>query len=139
MAAAGMTAPRPAVMVNPILALLSAPLGVLAPDLVPLRIWLDRVAFLIPGSAATRWLLLTDIVCLVAMGRATGRPRVGVPVALLVGFVALNLASMAVTDFYLGLALFHAAVGVAAAISLRRARWMGMTLVALAVMLGILT
>ena len=133
-----MTAPRPTVMVNPILALLSAPLAV-APDLVPLRIWLDRVAFLIPGSAATRWLLLTDIVCLVAMGCATRRPSVGIPVALAVGFVALNLAGMAVTDFYLGLALFHGAVGVAAAVSLGRARWMGIAQVVLAVMLGILT
>ena len=122
MAAAGMTAPRPAVIVNPILALLSVPLAALAPDLVPPRIWLDRAAFLIPGSAATRWLLLTDIVCLVAMGCATRRPRVGVPVALVVGFVALNVAGMAITDFYLGLALFHVAVGVAAAVSLRRAR-----------------
>jgi hypothetical protein len=115
------------------------PLTALASDLVPLRIWLDRLAFLIPGSVATRWLLLTDIVCLVAMGRATRRPRVGIPVTLVVGFVALNLASMAVTDFYLGLALFHLTVGVAAAVSLHRARWMGMSLVALAVMLGILT
>ena len=119
--------------------LVLAPLAVLAPDLVPPRIWLDRVDFLIPGSAATRWLLLTDIVCLVAMGCATRRPSVGVPVALAVGFVALNLAGMAVTDFYLGLALFHGAVGVAAAVSLRRARWMGMALVVLAVMIGILT
>ncbi len=116
-----------------------ASLAALAPDLVPPRIWLDRLVFLIPGSAATRWLLLTDIVCLVAMGRATGRPRVGVTVALVAGFVALNLAGMAVTDFYLGLALFHVAVGAAAAVSLRRARWLGVALVVLAVALGILT
>jgi hypothetical protein len=114
-------------------------LGALGPDLVPPRIWLNRLGFLIPSGAATRWLLLTDIVCLVALGRATGRPRVGIPVALGVGFVALNLVSMAVTDFYLGLALFHLAVGVVATVGLRQARWLGMALVILVVTLGILT
>jgi len=111
----------------------------LGPDLVPPRIWLHRLGFMIPSSAATRWLLLTDIACLVILGRATGWPRVGVPVVLGVGFVALNLVSMAVTDFYLGLALFHLAVAVAAVVGLRSARWLGMAQVALAVTLGIVT
>lgn len=109
------------------------------PDLVPARVWVDRLALLVPGSTATRWLLLGDLVCLVALGRAAGWPLVGIPVALGVGFVALNLMGMAVTDFYLGLALFHLAVGATAAVVVRGARWVGVALVVLALLLGVLT
>jgi hypothetical protein len=115
------------------------PLVALASDLVPPRLWLDRLALLIPGSAATRWLLLVDAACLVAMGGATRWPFLGIPAALGSGFVALNLMGMAVTDFYLGLAVFHLAVGVTAAAVLQRARWAGAGLVVLALALGILT
>ena len=116
-----------------------APLTALASDLVPLRIWLDRLAFLIPGSAATRWLLLADAACLVAVGRAWCRPLVGVPAALVLGFVTLNLLGMAVTDFYLGLALFHLTVALTALVGLRGARWAGLALLILAVLFGSLT
>jgi len=115
------------------------PLAALAPDLVPPRVWLDRLALLVPGGKATRWLLLADLVCLVVLGRAAPWPLVGVPIAVGVGFVALNLVGMAVTDFYLGLALFHLAVGVTTAAVFRRARWVGVTLVALALALGVVT
>src|SRR6516165_9993782 len=75
-------------------------------DLVPQRMWLDRLALMIPGPAATRWLLLADAACLVALGAGMRLPVVAVPAALAVGFVVLNALGMALTDFYLGLSLF---------------------------------
>lgn len=92
---------------------------------------------LLPAPTATRWLLLGDLVCLVALGAAVRRPLVGVPVALVAGFVALNLLSMAVTDFYLGLALFHPVVGVTVAAVPGRTRWTGLALLAGAALLGV--
>lgn len=114
-------------------------LAALAPDLVPARVWLDRLDLLVPGPAATRWLLIPDLACLVALGAAARWPPAGIAVALGVGFAALNLVGMAVNDFYVGLALFHLAVGAAAALGLRRRRWAGLALVALALVLGIVT
>lgn len=114
-------------------------LGALTPDLVPPRLWLERLAFLAPGTTATRWLLVADLVCLVVLGSAARRPLVGISVALALGFLALNVAAMAVTDFYLGLALFHLGVGVTAAALLRRARWVGLALVVTVLVLGALT
>jgi hypothetical protein len=70
---------------------------------------------------------------------ATGRPLIMIPLALATGFVALNVLSMVVTDFYLGLFLFHLAVGLAAAVLLHRARWLGALLLALTLALGVLT
>ena len=117
---------------------LLAPLAALTPDLVPPRVWLVRLAFLGPGTTATRWLLIGDLVCLVAVGATARRPLIDLLVALGAGFAAL-LVSMAVTDFYLGLALFHLAVGVTTAAIHRRTRWAGLTLVVLALLLGVLT
>ena len=118
---------------------LLAPLAALTPDLVPPRVWLVRLAFLGPGTTATRWPLIGDLICLVAVGATARRPHIGLLVALGAGFAALNLVSMAVTDFYLGLALFHLAVGVTTAAVHRRTRWAGLTLVVLALLLGVLT
>src|SRR5215831_15080959 len=59
-------------------------------DLVPQRMWLDRLALMIPGPAATRWLLLADAACLVALGAGMRLPVVAVPAALAAGFVVLN-------------------------------------------------
>jgi hypothetical protein len=103
------------------------------------RAWLDRLAILVPAPAATRWLLIADVACLVALGLATGRPGLGVPLMLGAGFVALNGLGMAVTDFYLGLALFHLAVGIAVVLLARRARWLGLATLALTLGLGVLT
>jgi hypothetical protein len=105
---------------------------------VPTRVWVERLALVTPGPAATRWLLLGDLVCLILVGRAARWPSLGVAVAVGVGFVGLNLVSMAVRDFYLGLALFHLAVGVAAA-TLGPTRWAGLALVAVALVLGLVT
>src|SRR5215475_4868649 len=103
------------------------------------RAWLDRLALIVPASGATRWLLVADLACLIAIGLATRRPGLGLPLALGVGFLVLNALGMALTDFYLGLAFFHLVVGIAAAVFAGRARWVGFAALALALALGILT
>ena len=116
-------------------------LGLLAslPVSTPQRWWLEQLAMLVPGSAATRWLLVADAVCLVAVGLASRRPLLGIPLALGAGFLALNVLGMVLTDFYLGLAVFHLFVGVGTAALARRTRWLGLALVVLALGLGVLT
>lgn len=116
-----------------------SPLTTVGPELVQSRVWLDRFAFLVPGGAATRWLLLVDLACLVALGAATRWWWAGVPAAVVAGFLVLNLAGMALTDFYLGLAVFHLAVGLATAVLVPGGRWLGVALVALTLGLGVLT
>ena len=108
-------------------------------DLVPQRMWLDRLALMIPGPAATRWLLLADAACLVALGAGMRRPVVAVPAALAAGFVVLNALGMALTDFYLGLSVFHLVVGITTILCGRRGRWLGGVLLGLAILLGVLT
>ena len=107
--------------------------------LTPQRAWLDRLAVVIPGPAATRWLLVADAACLVALGLVAGRPLVGVTVALGAGFIALNALGMALNDFYLGLAAFHLGVGATTSVFARRRRWLGIALIGLALVLGALT
>lgn len=114
-------------------------LAALPPDLIPPREWLHRFELLVPGPTETRWLLLGDLVCLVLLGAQGRRRLLAIPAALGLGLAALNLLGMAVTDFYLGLALFHLAAGVAATLFLSRARWAGPTLVVLALLFGALT
>ena len=109
------------------------------PHLTRQRAWLERLAVLVPANGATRWLLVADAVCLIALGLACRRPVLGVPLALGAGFLVLNVLGMVVTDFYLGLALFHLAVGLTALLALRRARWLGAVAVGLALLLGVLT
>lgn len=103
------------------------------------RGWLDRLALVVPGPRATRWLLLADVACLVALGLVARRPLVGVPVALGAGFFALIALGMALTDFYLGLAAFHLGVGMTTSLFARRGRWLGIVLILLALVLGALT
>ena len=119
--------------------LLLLALATTEPHLTPQRAWLERLALLVPANGATRWLLVADAVCLIALGLASRRPVLGVPLALGAGFLALNVLGMAVTDFYLGLALFHLGVGLMAMLALRRARWLGAVAVGLALILGVLT
>ncbi len=108
-------------------------------SLTPQRIWLERLAPLVPAEAATHWLLLADLACLIVMGLATPAPLVGVPVAVIAGFLLLNGLGMAVTDFYLGLAVFHVLVGAGAALGVPRARWVGAATLTAALLLGVLT
>lgn len=117
-------------------ALFSLPAGAL-----PLmeRIWLERLAVVVPGPSATRWLLVADTVCLILIGLASQGPAIAVPLAIAAGFVVVNTFGMVVNDFYLGLALFHLAVGFTALVWLRRARWAGAALLILALSLGALT
>lgn len=107
--------------------------------LTPQRWWLEQLAFVVPDSAATRWLLVADAACLVALGLSSRRPWLGTPLALGAGFLVLNVLGMALTDFYLGLAFFHLAVGIGTAVLVRRTRWLGVALVVLALALGALT
>lgn len=107
--------------------------------LTPQRLWLDHLAFVIPGTAATRWLLVADVACLVALGLAARRRLVGVSAALGAGFIALTALGMALNDFYLGLAAFHVVVGVTTSVFARRSRWLGIGLIVLALVLGALT
>jgi hypothetical protein len=86
-------------------------LAMTEPHLTPQRAWLERLAVLVPSNATTRWLLVADAICLIALGIPSRRPALGIPLAIGVGFLTLNVLGMVVTDFYLGLALFHPAVG----------------------------
>ena len=95
--------------------------------------------FLVPGMTATRWLLIADLVCLIALGLAARRPSIALPLVLGSGFLALNTLGMVTLDFFLGLALFHLAVGLVTLVVLRRTRWLGATALALSLVLGILT
>ena len=118
---------------------LLAILATAEPHLTPQRAWLARLAVLVSANGATRWLLVADAVCLIALGLASRRPVLGVPLALAAGFLALNVLGMVVTDFFLGLALFHLGTGVTAMLALPRARWLGAVAVGLALLLGVLT
>jgi len=115
--------------------------SLLAPvqPLAPARWWLERLAIVVPGPRATRWLLVADAACLVALGLVARRPLVGIPLALGTGFVALNALGMVLTDFYLGLAAFHVGVGITVSLFGGRGRWLGVVLVVLALALGALT
>jgi hypothetical protein len=103
------------------------------------RLWLDRLAFVVPGTTATRWLLIADLACLVALGLAARRPRLALPLVVGAGFLALNVLGMATLDFYLGLALFHPAVALTTLVVLRRARWLGAVTLVLSLALGVVT
>lgn len=107
--------------------------------LTPQRVWLERLALVVPGPAATRWLLVADAACLVALGLSSRRPLLGVSLGLGAGFLVLNVLGMALTDFYLALALFHLVVGIGTAALARRTRWLGVALIVLALAFGALT
>src|SRR5262249_42255014 len=112
---------------------------VVGPHMVPQRMWLDRLALVIPAPAATRWLLLADAACLVVLGAGTRAPVVAVPAALFVGFIVLNALGMGLTDFYLGLAAFHLVVGITTVVWGRRGRWLGGVVISLALVFGVFT
>ena len=46
---------------------------------------------------------------------------------------------MALTDFYLGLTVFHLLVGLVATLTLSRARWLGAVTLGLVLVLGLVT
>jgi hypothetical protein len=122
-----------------VLALAPAAASVFTLALTPQREWLDHLAVIVPAVVVTRWLLLLDAVCLVLLGFETRGPLLGVPIALAIGFLTLNILGMAVTEFFLGLALFHVTVTMTAALALRRHRWFGVTAFAVVLAAGIFT
>lgn len=105
----------------------------------PQRIWLERLAWIIPAPAASRWLLIADSACLIAMALASSRPRIAVPLALGLGFLGVNVAGMVLNDFYLGLAVVHLGAGSAAVLFARRWRFLGAAALGLTLALGIFT
>src|SRR5216117_3587278 len=90
------------------------------PYLTSQRAWLDRLA-------------------VVVLGLATHRRALGIPLTLAAGFIVLNLLGMALTDFYLGLTVFHLLVGLVAMLTLSRARWLGAVTLGLVLVLGLVT
>ena len=109
-----------------------------AASLTPQRAWLERLALVIPSPSASRWLLLADAVCLLALGLRTRHPVLGVLIAFGAGFLVLNVLGMGFTDFYLGLAAFHFLTATITLAFIPR-RWLGVTAFALALLLGVAT
>jgi hypothetical protein len=107
--------------------------------LTPQRMWVERLALIVPAPDASRWLLIVDIVCLLAIVLSSTRLRIAVPLALGLVFLAVNVAGMVLTDFYLGLAVVHLAAGTAAVVLARDRRWIGVAALCLALGLGVLT
>ena len=120
--------------VTPLLSLAAAR----AATLTPQRAWLERLAVVIPSPNASRWLLLIDAVCLIALGLRTRQPVLGVLLALGAGLLVLNVLGMAFTDFYLGLAAFHF-ITAAVTLAFIPGRWLGATAFALALIFGVAT
>ena len=117
---------------------LSSLVAVNAAALTPQRAWLESLALAVPSPSASRWLLIADAVCLIALGLRTRRPALGVPLTLGVGFLVLNVLGMGLTDFYLGLAAFHLLTGVITVAFVPR-RWVGAIALALTLVLGVAT
>jgi hypothetical protein len=109
-----------------------------AAPLTPQRAWLELLALVIPSPSASRWLLLADAVCLIALGLRTRRPVLGVLLAFGAGFLVLNVLGMGLTDFYLGLAAFHFLTAVIT-LTFSPRRWLGATALALALLLAVAT
>src|SRR5205809_7134151 len=84
------------------------------PYLTSQRAWLDRLAVVVPAPAATRWLLLADLACLIAPGLATRRRPLGVSLTLAAGLTVVNLLGMGLTGLDPGRTVFHLLVGLVA-------------------------
>ena len=109
------------------------------PGAPPGRYWLERLDGIVPGPAATRWLLVADAAVVLLIAARSRRPLIAAVVAIGGAFLALNVVGMLLTDFFLGLAAFHIVTGVAGLLAAGRARWAGAALLALTLALGVLT
>ena len=109
------------------------------PGAPPGRYWLEGLAWLVPGTAGTRWLLLADLAIIGLIAARRRRPVVAVVIGVGIAFLALNVLSLLLTDFFLGLALFHMLTGVAGVVATGRAWWSGVLLLALTLTLGVMT
>lgn len=122
-------------MLGSVVALVS----VAAHHLTAARAWIDQLWFIVPADDVTRWLLLLDAGCLTVMGLGLRHAIVGVPAVLVAGFIGLNVLAFALTDFILGLAVFHVGVAGTTLIALPARRWIGGIALALVLVLGALT
>src|SRR2546426_11478131 len=95
------------------------------PGAPPGRYWLERLSGIVPGPAATRWLLVADAAVLLLIAARSRRPLIAVVVAIGGAFLALNVVGMLLTDFFLGLAAFHILTGVAGLLAAGPAPWGG--------------
>jgi len=109
------------------------------PGAPPGRYWLERLDGIVPGPAATRWLLVADAAVVLLIAARSRRPLIAAVVAIGGAFLALNVVGMLLTDFFLGLAVFHVLTGVTGLLAAGRARWAGAALLALTLALGVLT
>ncbi len=105
----------------------------------PGRYWLETLAWIVPGASVTRWLLLADLAIIGLIAARRRRPVVAVVIGIGLGFLVLNVLSLLVTDFFLGLALFHALTGIVGVVATGRAWWSGVILLGLALILGMST
>lgn len=103
------------------------------------RYWLERLTGMVPGPSATRWLLLADLCVLVLIGVRRHHGVVGSLLAIGAGFLLVNVLGLILTDFFLGLAVFHVMTGVAGILASGPARWAGAVLLVLTLALGGLT
>jgi hypothetical protein len=83
--------------------------------------------------------LLADLCVLVLIGASRRRAVLGAIVAVSAGFLLVNVLGLILTDFFLGLAMSHFAIGLAGLLVSGAARWAGAALVALSLALGGLT
>lgn len=119
--------------------LLTAVVAGIPPGAPPGRYWLERLAGVVPGPGATRWLLLADLLVLVLVGARQRHRVLGALAAVGAGFAAVNVLGLVLTDFFLALAVFHLATGVAGMVAAGAARWAGAALLGLTLALGALT
>ena len=87
----------------------------------------------------TRLILLADCLPLVLFGLRSRAPLIGVPLSLGIGWLILIGLGMLLTDFYAGLLLFHLLIAVGAWILLKQHRWLGPSLLAVLLLLGLIT
>lgn len=105
----------------------------------PSRYWLESLSWAVPGPSITRWLLVADLLVLLSIAARFRQGPTGIVLAVGLGFFALNVISMILTDFFLGLAVFHGVTGLAGLLTAGPARWAGGTLLAITLVLGALT
>jgi hypothetical protein len=109
------------------------------PGAPPGRYWLETLAWAVPGTAVTRWLLLADVAIIGLVAARCRRPLLAGAIGVGLGFLVLNVLGLMVTDFFLGLALFHVLAGIVGIVATGRAWWSGVLLLGLALTLGVFT
>ena len=101
--------------------------------------WIEAWGWIIPGSVANRSLLLADLGILLLIGMQTKAPVIVTLTGIVLGFIVLTGLGLLLTDFYLGLTVFHVLVAGVGLLLLRRARWVSAGALGLLLLLGIMT